>query len=76
MKTAGRVRRPGPLGVFAVAFTLLLAAAACVGVGNFRPNTTLLPVISFYLSGAAVLFTAIALLLRPPGSSGRESPKR
>ena len=24
MKTAGRVRRPGPLGVFAVAFTLLL----------------------------------------------------
>jgi hypothetical protein len=48
MKAAGRVRRPGPLGVFAVAFTLLLAAAVCVGVGNFRPNTTLLPVISFF----------------------------
>jgi hypothetical protein len=75
MKAIGRVRRPGPLGVFAVAFTLLVAAAACVGVGNFRPNTTLLPVISFYLSGGAVLVTAIALLLRPSGSSRREPPK-
>jgi heme A synthase len=74
MKTAGRVRRPGPLGVFAVAFTLLLAAAACVGVGNFRPNTTLLPVISFYLSGAAVVLTVVALLL-PARRAAREDPQ-
>jgi heme A synthase len=64
---AGRHRRsfgrPTPLGVFAVAFVLLVAAAVCVGVGNFRPNTTLLPVISFYLSGAAVVLTVIALVL-------------
>jgi heme A synthase len=72
MKAAGRVRRPGPLGVFAVAFTLLLAAAVCVGVGNFRPNTTLLPVISFYLSGAAVVLTVIALLLPARRAAGED----
>jgi len=71
-----RPGRPGSLAVFAVAFILLLAAAVCVGVGNFRPNTTLLPVISFYLSGAAVVLTVVALLLpsrRPTPDEPQES---
>ena len=69
-------RRPGPLQVFALAFVLLLAAAVCVLVGNIKANSTLLPVISFYLSGAAVVLTIVALFMpgeghRPEGSSRR-----
>jgi hypothetical protein len=56
-------RGPSPVVVFAAAFVLLLAAAACVAVGNFRPNETLLPMLSFYLSGAAVVLTVVALVL-------------
>jgi heme A synthase len=67
-------RRPGPLTVFAAAFVLLLAAAVCVGIGNFRANSTLLPVISFYLSGAAVLLTIVALLM-PSDTPTREEPE-
>jgi heme A synthase len=66
-------RGPGPLVVFAAAFVLLLAAAVCVGIGNLRANTTLLPVISFYLSGAAVVLTVVALCL-PAKRPSREEP--
>jgi hypothetical protein len=61
--------------VFAIAFVLLLAAAVCVGIGNLRANSTLLPVISFYLSGAAVVLTVVALLMpakRPPREESSE----
>jgi hypothetical protein len=65
--TRGRRRAPrrpiSPLPVFATGFALLLAAAVCVGVGNFRPNSTFLPVLSFYLSGAAIVLTVVALAL-------------
>ena len=69
-------RGPTPLAVFSVAFVLLLAAAACVAVGNFRPNETLLPMISFYLSGAAVVLTIVALVLprRPRAVEGSTEP--
>jgi hypothetical protein len=54
--------------VFALAFVLLLAAAVCVLVGNIKPNSTLLPVISFYLSAGAVVLTIVALVM--PGKPG------
>jgi heme A synthase len=76
---AARHRRsfgqPTSLGVFAVAFVLLVAAAVCVGVGNFRPNTTFLPVVSFYLSGAAVVLTVIAVVLPSGRRRVREEPQ-
>jgi heme A synthase len=62
--------------VFAVAFALLLAAAVCVGIGNLRANSTLLPVISFYLSGAAVVLTVVALLMPAKRSRGEDSSGR
>ncbi len=69
-------RRPGPLFVFAIAFILLLAAAVCVLVGNVKANSTLLPVISFYLSGAAVVLTVVALLMPAKRSPVEESSER
>jgi heme A synthase len=62
--------------VFALAFVLLLAAAVCVGIGNLRANSTLLPVISFYLSGAAVVLTVVALLMPGKQSRREESSAR
>ena len=69
-------RRPGPLFVFALAFVLLLAAAVCVLVGNIKPNSTLLPVISFYLSGAAVVLTIVALFMPGEGHRREGSSQR
>jgi hypothetical protein len=62
--------------VFAIAFVLLLAAGVCVGIGNVRANSILLPQISFFLSVAAVVLTVVALLMpakrqRPEGSTER-----
>jgi heme A synthase len=75
-RSAGSRRRPGPLQVFAIAFVLLLAAAVCVGIGNLRANSTLLPVISFYLSGAAVVLTVVALLMPAKRSRREESSEQ
>jgi hypothetical protein len=61
------VRRGPSIGVFSVAFVLLLAAAAAVAWGQFSTNISqshLAPWVSMGLSVAAVLACVVALVLR------------
>jgi len=59
-------RRLGYLGVFIAAFVVLVAAAVCLAIGNFKANNVSLAEISMVLSVVAVILTVVALLIRSP----------
>jgi len=59
-------RRVGYLGVFGLAFLVLVASAVCLAIGNLRATNVALAEISMVLSVVAVTMTVVALLIRPP----------
>ena len=62
-------RRVGYLGVFGLAFLVLVASAVCLAIGNLRATNVGLAQISMILSVVAVVLTVVAVLLRPSRSS-------
>jgi hypothetical protein len=59
-----RTLRVSSFGILAVAFVLLMGAAAAAIWGQLKAGKTA-PVVSMTLSAAAVVLTALAIWLRP-----------